>query len=344
MIRAALITLILIFSATTTRAEPDFITLNTALAEIVLIPAYDQLSISATDQNALWLEVCENPAAEKLATLRAAFRRTSDAWAGVFNWNFGPITFLLRRDRFYHWPERRNAISKGLARLLDKTQPEKLHPAVFARTSVAVQGLPALERLLFENVDVMQNKWACRVGQAIAGNLASMAMNTSKEWRTEVLQHIKTGKPHPIYFGAPKELLNTIFTGLLTGYTIITDQKLRPVLGGNTDKAKPKLIEGRRSKRFLSNLKLNLTALFRIDAVIGAVLSSETNADMKTKKGQILPLLEELMPPEVGVYDSKQRDKITELIRRLTDYQTSIVDIYSKHLGLVVGFNSLDGD
>src|SRR5205823_7679797 len=81
---------------------------------------------------------------------RDAYRRTADAWTEIEFVRYGPISDDFRVDRLNYWPERKNATARGLAALLTKEGSADLAPARFAENSVAVQGLPALERLLFE--------------------------------------------------------------------------------------------------------------------------------------------------------------------------------------------------
>jgi len=344
MVHAVLLFSGILLFATTANAESDYKRINTALVEEVLIPAYSRLSQETEHQERLWTNLCAGTNVIKVDAVRRAFHQTSDAWAAVFNWDVGPMTLLLRRDRFYHWPERRNAIDKGLTKLLSAQDQRKLEPSVFAGASVAVQGLPALERLLYGPSDVTQDDWACRVGQAIVRNLNAIAQGAVNEWRDDVFGFIQRGEPHPIYFGDPRETSNSFFTGLLTGYAIIKDQKLLPVLGESAQKAKPNLTEGRRSGRFLRNLRLNMEGLFRVDQVFATHLPPDAAVTLAADKEDLLRSLEQLEPLETSVYDPVQRDRYAGVIRNLTSYRASIIQLFTTHLGVKVGFNSLDGD
>lgn len=159
-----------------------------------------------------------------------------------------------------------------------------------------------------------------------------------------MLRFIKNGDVHPLYYGTPKETLSAIFTELLTGYTIIKDQKFLPVLGKSLKKAKPNLVEGRRSGRFHKNLGANLVALFQIDEVIGRYLPQPTYKKLQIQKKQLLSLYGDMGDLATGVYDVEQRKIITAFIRALSAYRNEMAKVYTKHLGITLGFNSLDGD
>lgn len=324
-------------------AAPDYVAINSAFVKTEIIPSYDRLAKATAAQSAAWEKACSSGDAQT-ASLKEAYHQVADAWARVFHWNFGPITFLLRRDRFYHWPERRNSISKGLARLLGKPDDEKLKPENFTHSSVAVQGLPAMERLLFEGSNPLENAWRCRVGQAIAANQATMTKGAAEEWEGEISDLIKRGEDHPIYFDGPRETLGTFLTEVLTGYAIIKDQKILPILGASAKKAKPKLIEARRSGRFVRNLTLNLQALFSADAVLAKNLPAPVAKKLSVQRDAIIALAKSLPPFADAVYDKAGRAKYMALASALTAIRKDMAEVYSEHLGIVIGFNSLDGD
>lgn len=329
---------------TPAQAEPDYAAINTALAEEVIVPAYEHLAASTADLQAGWVQACKMPDVADLSSLRDTYQRVADAWAESFNWNFGPITLLLRRDRFYHWPERRNAIAKNLNALLAKPDEERITDENFSHISVAVQGLPAMERLLFERDDVLTNPWSCKVGLTIAHNMATIAQGAADEWRGEVLETLRKGEEHPIYFDDPKSTLNQMFTELLTGYAIIKDQKILPVLGVSAKKARPNMAEARRSHRFERNLKLNLKTLFAADAVLARSLPEAERKILEQHRAAIAAMLDRLPPIADAVYDEAGRKAYMDLTKAIGAFRAAMVKAYTEHLGVVVGFNSLDGD
>lgn len=326
------------------QGDPDPAAVSVAVIERAILPAYVRLSEAAAAQQAAWTQACAAPAADSLETLRAAYHHTADAWAGVFHWTFGPITLEMRRDRFYHWPERRNAIDKGLAALLSESDPARLEPRTFAAASVAVQGLPALERLLYDDPKVPGDAWACQVGRAIAANLADMAAASATEWRDGVLATLRKGEAHPFYFQTAGDVLDRLVTEMLTGLVIIKDQKILPVLGTAPDKARPALLEARRSGRFTRNLRLNLQAVFDTADVIGGFLPPAEARGLAAKQAAIVRQVEELPPFEAAVTDPAGRGRIKVLLDAVTALRKEMVTAYVTHLHVTVGFNSLDGD
>ncbi len=339
----ALTILVLCLVALPARAEPDYVAINTAIAEEVMIPAYARLAEATQAHAEDWRKACAGEGVGR-DTLKTSYHTVADAWAESFHWNFGPVTLLLRRDRFYHWPERRNAVLKSLNKLFADETPEKLELQNFAHISVAAQGLPAMERMLFEHTDTLDKSWNCKVAQTIAANMEEMAGGIVKEWRDDVLPVMKRGEEHPIYFSGPKETLNKTFTDLLTGYAIIKDQKILPVMGSSAQKAKPALVEARRSNRFARNLKHNLQTLFATDAIMARYLPEAEARDLAQKREAVMA--QALVLPDFGeaVYDQQGRAQYKAFVDALSSLRTDMFSAYTKHLGVVVGFNSLDGD
>src|SRR6185437_5350138 len=164
--------------------------------------------------------------------------------------------------RFAYWPERRNIVDRQLAGLLAGSDPATLAPDSFARESVAVQGLTALERLLLGD-EARQALLAgdagavrrCAVATAIARNLAAIARTSLDGWRTVEGDPDKAGAP---FSASPSEAAAQFLGNLLTALEVAADQKIAAPLGPSADQARPKAAEQWRSGRSLRDLRLNL--------------------------------------------------------------------------------------
>lgn len=344
MTRLLFIVFLLLGFALPLRAETDFRAINAALANDVIVPAYNRLERATALQKNRWIEACEEPSRDVVDELRSVFHKTADVWAEVFHWTVGPVSQNLRRDRFYHWPVRRNAISRELQSLLANPAPDKLFPPVFARTSVAIQGLPALERILFSDIDPVGNPWACEIGRSIAINLATMAASIADEWRGDVVYHLSNGMPLPIHFGEPRAALNRFFTSLLTAFIIIKDQKILPALRLKRINANPKQLELWRSQRPRHTLILNLEVLAKIIKVFSTALENQHANRLAEGIARIQSLAQNLGPLTSGVTLESERRKIFAFVTEITQLQNDVASTLGDELGLTVGFNSLDGD
>jgi predicted lipoprotein len=96
--------------------------------------------------------LCSNPQniSEALTIARKNFHQTMDAWQFIQNIQFGPIQILMRNYTLQFWPDKKNYVSKHFAILLETKDPTALTGTEFHKTSVSIEGLPAIERFLFE--------------------------------------------------------------------------------------------------------------------------------------------------------------------------------------------------
>src|SRR6185312_7657847 len=134
-----------------------------------------------------------------------------------------------------YWPERRNIVDKQLRELLAAPDAQALLPAQFAHATVAVQGLPALERLLYGD-DARQilsagNDQKARIAviQAIAHNLEILAREIAVAWE-------KAGDNAAVFSHDPTEATTQAYGDMLTEIQVIADRKVASVRGNDIDK------------------------------------------------------------------------------------------------------------
>ena len=127
--------------------------------------------------------------ARRPGSLRDAYHRTADAWSSIELVHYGPIAEDFRGERLSFWPERKNAVEKALKAALAKADDASLAPDTFRKGSAGVQGLPALERLLFSEgaseadfAGSPEAEFRCRLGSAIATNILAIAREVQAGW------------------------------------------------------------------------------------------------------------------------------------------------------------------
>lgn len=186
---------VVLLPLTAAGTQADWTAANRALVDGYVIPRYAALALATARLAEEADTFCRTPDAESLEKARDGFHGVMDAWQAVGHLSFGPVELYMRRYRFELWPDKHNTAAKQLRTLLAAENREILTEGAFARASVAIQGLPALESLLFEEgVDASafgsgrESSYRCELMQAIAGNLAAMA--------TEVLELGRPGR-HP---------------------------------------------------------------------------------------------------------------------------------------------------
>lgn len=310
------------------------------LVERFIIPRYQALALTADAQEKAWSGFCAKPDPEGFKLLKRAYLSTADSWSQIEFLRYGPVSEEFRAERLSYWPERKNATAKGLALLLEKDGVADLSPELFVKNSVAAQGLPALERLLFDaNAETQmlsgeRRARRCAVGQAIAWNIVMVAHDVRLGWTNEVAEQLTDP-------AVAKEATQRIATDFLASFAYIRDAKLRAVLGRDAGSARPLLAEGWRSGRSKRALTLNLEALVDVSKIILADKEGDTTSTIATAAS-----FAENLPEDFGkaVVDAKERQQFFLLLDAIAAARDKALDEIPALLGITVGFNSRDGD
>ncbi|QFR32066.1 imelysin family protein [Ancylobacter sp. TS-1] len=319
-----------------------------------LLPRYDTLLASAKAQQAAWAAFANAPSAEGVKELKARFAAVSDGWASVEFITFGPVMLSLRADRFNLFPERRNAVGRSVAEIVDDPTDERLQPERFFRLSAAVQGLPALERLLYDEgaeAALLSGPEASRrqaLGLAIAGNLATIADEIRTGWgdRTQgLLAQLLAGKADPVFFPEPNALLSQIVTDLAGAYQRVVDQRLLVVLGKNADEAKPLLSDRRRSGLAKETVVAIITSAGSLADALAQGLPAADRASLTTTL-QAAAKAAAGLPEDIGqaATTPQGRKSLETAIGAFKAAQAGIARPLASGLGVALGFNALDGD
>jgi hypothetical protein len=360
---------VLALLTTSARAQSDdarYQAFNVAMARDYLLPRYESL-VQATDkQEQSWTAFCRQPTADGFGTVRSAFQAAMDAWMPLQHVHTGPAALQTRIDRIYFWPERKNAVAKQLAALLQSGDAAALAPDRIATASVAVQGFPALQLLLYDGDDPAHlflsgdsaAAFRCAYGTAVAHNLKTIAAQIVEGWTAALGAMAATPARSGSEYGlpaSPKETAQQMFTDLLTLFQLVGDLKLALPLGLSLDNPKPKLAENWRSGRSLRNVELNLEsarAMYGKDRTSGFRSLMPAGGDGGGLDEEIVEAFAEAssslaaipMPLDAAVADSSGRPEVEALLADVRHVRDLVGQKLPAAIGLSVGFNGLDGD
>lgn len=323
----------------------DYAAINRAVTADHIRPAYDRAARAGLALRVALRELCDRPEGPGLERARSAFHRAVDAWQGAAHLRFGPADALSAHARLNFWPDKRGRVGKHLRRLMAKTDAAALHPDRIATGSVAVQGFPALERLLFAGDPLarMQSRGGavtpCAAAAAIAGNIAEITADIAAAWREDLLAAKRT-----------KDGTGALFNSLASGLQAVSDLKMGAPLGGKSGRVRAKRAEHWRSGRALRNVERNLFALNDLYVrMAGAAGPALQGTDRDTLIRQLFnrslaeakalgPSFKDAAATENGVL------RLKALAAEINDLRNLILGHVTEALGLVLGFNSFDGD
>lgn len=336
-------------------AGPDFGAFNTTFATKIILPAFDNL-VTVTTAFAKTAEAFgAKPDAAGLDAVKQGFNETSDAWAAAQQFRIGALAQEQRTERFAYWPERRNVVEKQYLALLAGKGKDGLAAAQFANASVAIQGLPALERILYgedKGQDLLKGASAARrqvIVVAIAHNLQSIATDARAAWQDLLKDPAKAASS---FAASPAEGTAQSYTNLLTITQIVAEQKIGAPLGGaDAASAKPKAAEQWRSGRSMRNIVVNLqTAKNSVLAPGG--YGDLLAADQAALKADVAKAFDDAIAAANTVGDDfttdithqDHRKPVTALLVKINHLRDLLRQQMPPALGVTLGFNELDGD
>lgn len=302
------------------------------IATEVVRPGYATLARAASENARAWREECAGatPSRERLATHHRAL---AQAWWEVEVIRFGPMVADFRAERLNFWPDRRNATTRGLAALLAPSSPEPTTTSI-REASAAVQGLPTLERLIFDAATAPSGR-ACAVGRAVADNLRVITEEVEAEWAA-LAPRLASDRDFA------REMVARSVTDLITGFQTLIDGKLA-ALGKTAETARPEGLEGRRAGLEVAALARTIAGMRRLaiglvgDRAEGATVL----ATLETAAGIAADLSEPLGPL---LADPRRRSRVVLLRDALRSAQDAAYADLPSLVGITVGFNSRDGD
>ncbi len=353
--------MVLCMGAVPVRAEADHAAIARASLEKIVRPGFAALAKSATDLEASVEALCAKPSAESLAAMKQAFADTAGAWSKIEVLRFGPVTKDQRYERLFFWPDPKSLGVRQVKDALAKQDPTVTEPAKLAGKSVALQGLPALEYLLYgEDAETFiqageageAGAFRCRFAAAVAANIVMIAKEVSEAWgdgAPAANAFLDPGPDDPTY-RTPKEVTHELFKALTAGIELVRDQKLAKPLAAAPEQAKPRLAPLWRSGLTFANMAGNLDgvrALFA-DSGFAEVVAAESPGVEKSVLFDLDHAISVLrgidLVADEAFRDEASRAKLEALRASLKSARDTAGALIARGAGLSFGFNAMDGD
>jgi predicted lipoprotein len=362
MIRAIVAAIFLLVAPPALALEDaDYSTAVVATAKGAIIPGYQAFGEAAKEMQTRLEALCKTPGDETLRNAQQRFTALTAAWARIQYISFGPIFEHQRAFRIEYWPDKRNVVGRQLAEVLKKQDHAALEPERFATTTVGVQGLPALERMLFGDDALSELKgpgaaFRCGLFAAISNNLETIARDVVTGW-TEGDRAFLARIEHPSEddeeLPSGRDAAGRLLNDLLTATIAMRDMKLLAPLGTSLAKAKGQNAEYWRSGQSIATLAANLEgwrAQFFADLGLGALLAAQpdgkpTADELTAAVDQASSALQQVtLPLDKAVADPAQRKLVEAFAVQLVKIRDLLAGPVTTKLNIPVGFNALDGD
>lgn len=299
---------------------------------------------------------CAQPAAAGAARVGQAFETLALAWSGVEILRFGPLVQANRYERLAFWPDTRGVMPKQVQALIAAQDDALLAPGALAGRSVAVQGLPALEYVLYGEPALLEQNgapgfaYACGYARAVAANVAAISRDVAQAWSAEGDFGRQFARPQAgnDLYRDPQEVAAEAVKALSTGLQFARDVKIAPVLGDSAAAARPKRAAFWRSKLSTRLLAANvdgLKAFYLAGAYPLPAGDAWMDASMRGELGSIAQTLRAVpVPLEEALAQEEGRRLLTLAALTLKNAKAIVDQDLAPALGVMIGFNALDGD
>lgn len=336
--------------------HPTGRTVITQAVEDAIKPGFAAFADATRDMRMTMGGLCDDPSAPALEDARTRFKDVVIAWSRIENYRFGPMMKDNRSDRILFWPDRKGIALKQVQAILATKDASAADVATLKGKSVAVQGLGALEFVLFgsgaETLAAPEGDFRCDYGNAISGAVSDVAAEMSREWYDAPGIATRMIRPTEgdLDYRSNDEVLTELVGVMAHGVEAIRDQRILPFLGRDGEAPKPKSaafwrsgmtvpailagFEGLRTLLVASDIwryapteqfSIGERAMSEFDSV--AIHGSEVTGTV-----------------EGAMADSVQVDHLRDIVISSEVLGKLLGEELPAALGLSVGFSSLDGD
>ena len=325
--------------------------------ERVIVPGYRALAAATAGLVVSLSGLCAVPGERELESARTHFAKVVKAFSRMEFFRFGPARENNRFERLFFWPDRRGRGRRQVEALIAREDPRSLDVGSLREKSVAVQGLLALEYVLFgkgsEGLGNGTARYRCRQGEAMAGAIERTARRIHRGWTGprgfgNVMR--AAGPDNPLY-RSHGEVVEDLLGAASQQLRIVRELKLDRMLRDGPDSAKPNAAPFWRSRLALANVVNNVdgvrdlletSAFATLLPASEASLGERIETELRRAREALTSLPGGNLPGLLS--DPETHGRIAGAASRLGNATSLLSDDFPRALGLVSGFNSLDGD
>jgi predicted lipoprotein len=313
-----------------------------------IVPRFQSVARTAHAQQVAWAAFCADRKRGNVETLKKAFNELADAWSDVEFMRIGPAAIALRVERFNWWLDRTDATGKALNQMLAATDPQMLTPEKLATGSVAGQGLPIVERLLYPAdaaalLKADDGAQRCAVGAAVTTAQAAIADQIVGDWTAPdgARAALMANTRFKFSFADANEAASVMMTDLVAGLEGLKDLKVAMVFHDTNNPAAPRLAEASRSVRTLRDIGRNLAAIrLALETYFVPTSAAQRNQiDMAFDDAE-----HSLQKLEAAKAEPERIAASKLAVGSFSALAQQMIVILPQATGLTLGFNNLDGD
>lgn len=275
--------------------------------------------------------------------VKLAYQNSFDAWIAASVIQFGPIQKLGGQISFSFWPDKRGFTKKKLIQLIDEKNLSVSNNIDFQEISIAGKGFMALEQLLYEEtfINHKQKEYICLLIRSISQDLNIKAHYLEMNWRVKFQKETSNGTANiESSLLHQDELAAAYLTSIISGLKFNEINRIGLPLG-KFKKSRSKRAEAWRSSRSLRNIEISLKTLFEFSLL----LSDKNLHVMEESFMNAIKFIDTIDNNSFkNIHKIKYQFQLESLLTLIRITRDAVSLELSQHLGVISGFNALDGD
>ncbi|MEM1037952.1 MAG: imelysin family protein [Pseudomonadota bacterium] len=308
-------------------------------------PGFTQFSQDAQALASSLDELCRSPSSAALKAAQNRFRGSSLSWSRIELVQLGPLSENNAKERILFWPDRRGRGLRQVQALLAKQDPSVLSQQDLQRKSVAVQGLGALEYILFgagsDALIERRSAHRCGFGRAIARSVSATANSVLKDWNNEdgFTDSWVNPKPDAVRFRTRREAESALLSTLSNALSLVVKTRVMPLSSSN-----PRAALFWRSQMSIRSLRSNLQGIEEqlgatgfLKRLSGPAFDLDRSITFEFKNAD--RMLQKLENAE-----NRSKADLEYLAIVVQSLEGLVADRLAAALGLPTGFSPTDGD
>lgn len=330
-----------------------------------ILPRYKALFLNSQKLNSSMIQFCTDQSAVQFELVKKNFTNTVISFAAIEHIHFGPIVKNYRLEKLAYWPDHKGRGLRAVRRLLKAKDRQALSPQKFSEKSIAVQGLTALEFVLFGNGKTQdfkdlftadeQGRFRCDYGIRLTANIQQLSAEVYNGWKEQnaTIKELLNPSATNEHYRNRKEVILEFYQSVTVEMKKIHDLKIQPLFGRKGKTTKPKRAAFWRSGLSLQVIETNIEAMDHFVRKSGFKLlldKSPVDLQFHVRKmfQKIYASFDGFEKKSFRIFnvlaDENAKNQLKDIAKTVSHLNVGFARYFALAADLPLGFNASDGD
>ncbi|MEP3474731.1 MAG: imelysin family protein [Hyphomicrobiales bacterium] len=334
-----------------------------------ILPRYKALFLNSQKLNSSMIQFCTDQSAVQFELVKKNFTNTVISFAAIEHIHFGPIVKNYRLEKLAYWPDHKGRGLRAVRRLLKAKDRQALSPQKFSEKSIAVQGLTALEFVLFgkgsgngktqDFKDLFtadeQGRFRCDYGIRLTANIQQLSAEVYNGWKEQnaTIKELLNPSATNEHYRNRKEVILEFYQSVTVEMKKIHDLKIQPLFGRKGKTTKPKRAAFWRSGLSLQVIETNIEAMDHFVRKSGFKLlldKSPVDLQFHVRKmfQKIYASFDGFEKKSFRIFnvlaDENAKNQLKDIAKTVSHLNVGFARYFALAADLPLGFNASDGD